>query len=173
MKKLLICLAFAATTIGISANAQQTKTTAPTASNSSTVYAYANGDDSYLQFSADTYKADKKYVVFKLWSEKSPLTETERANITDLKKALAGKNVEVVEFEWKNEEQLKEMMAKYGIKAKVSDDKHINLKSEHLNLNTTSGKALFVMEDDKPVSVCSGKDCEDRLKFFFKLKVRV
>jgi hypothetical protein len=165
MKKITIC-ATAALLAFTTINAQNKKETQATHAS----IAYAHGDDSYLQFSSDTYKSDKKYLVFKFWNAKEPLTEKERTDMDYLKKFLAKKQVEVVEFEWKTEADLKETLAKYGFSASLTGEKHINLSTGTISLNTTSGKALFVLEDNKPLSLCSGKNCEGRLKAFFKMQ---
>jgi hypothetical protein len=150
-----------------SAQCQQTESksaTAPTA-----VKAYANGNDTYLQFD-ESYDADKKYTVFKIWNEKEPLTEKEKTDLAYLKKQLAKKNIEVVDAEWKNKEDLEAIFKKYNLSVDVRSDEHINLKGGDFNLNTTSAKALVVFQNEKPLSLCSGKDCEERLKTFFKLR---
>ncbi len=61
-------------------------------------------------------------------------------------------------------------MKKYNLTVEIPDGKHIKMKGGNFTFNSTSGKALFVLEDDKPLSVCSGKNCESRLKVFFKLQ---
>ncbi len=147
--------------------AQQEKNagTAPKA-----VVASAKGDASYIAFSADTYKAEKKYTVFKVWKEASPLTEAKNAELQLLKEALAKKGVEMVMVEWKTAEDLKAAFAPYKIEVSTSDGKHIRLKSGTAQLNTTADSALYVIENDRPLSLCSGTNCEDRLKYFFGLK---
>jgi len=168
MKKQFCCIALA-TIASLASTAQEyKKASAPTA-----VYAYAKGDDSYVFYSNDTYDAKKKYTVLKIWQEGQPLTEQEKTDMEMLQKHLAKKNAEVKEIKWKSEEDLQAALNSYNIKASSNDGKHINLKSEKFTLNTTSGKALLVLEDDKPLSLCSGKDCEERMKVFFKLKARI
>jgi hypothetical protein len=168
MFKQACCIAFA-TIASLAATAQEyKKASAPTAS-----YAYAKGDDSYVFYSTDTYDAAKKYTVLKIWQEDQPLTEQEKADLEILKKHLAKKNAEVREIKWKSEEDLQAALSSYNIKASSSDGKHINLKGEKFTLNTSSGKALLVLEDEKPLSLCSGKNCEERMKVFFKFKARI
>ena len=167
MKSLTIC-AILLMIAAVSANAQQSRTQNATRS---AVYASANGDDSYLLFSGEKYKEGKKYVIVKFWNEKAPLSEKEKEGIAYLKARLP-KDVEVIDFQWKDEEDLKAALSKYNFSVKVSNEKHINLKGDHFSLNTTSGNALFVVEDGKPVSLCSGKDCETKLKFYFRLQSR-
>ena len=150
----------------LTATAQQGK--APEAG-SNTVQAYARGDDSYLLFSKDTYKADKKYVIIKFWNEKESLSEAEKTEFLSIKSQLSGKNIEIVDFSWKSEEDLKEVLNKYGLSVEVLGEKRIQVKNDHMTLHTTSGKAVFVAEEGKPISLCSGADCEARLKPFFNL----
>jgi peroxiredoxin len=161
----LSCAAIAVLTICISGQAQ----TKAEAAGLNAIYASAHGDDSYLLFH-DHYDADKKYVVFKFWNEAEPLTETEKSDLAVLKKQLSKKNVELIDFQWKTKEDLEGIFKKHNLSVEVLSDKHINLKGENFNLNTTSGKALVVFEDEKPQSLCSGKDCEDHLKYFFGIK---
>ena len=165
MNKLILCAVLIVFNCAL-AQAQQSENKEP---GLRSVYASAKGDDSYLLFS-DHYEAGKKYTVFKFWNEKDPLTETENSDLAYLKKELAKKNIEVTEFQWKGKEDLESFFKKYNLSVSVLSDKRINLKAENYSLNTTSGKALLVFEDGKPLSLCSGKDCEDHLKFFFGLK---
>jgi hypothetical protein len=148
------------------AYAQQSKTAGQTLT---AAYAYARGDDSYLDFTGETYKADKKYVIVKLWNASTPLTGAEKTALSDLKVQLAKRNAEIVELEWRTEEELQAALKRYDFTVAVKDGKHINLKRDNFSLNTTSGNAVLVLEDTKPVSLCSGKDCEERLKRFFRL----
>jgi hypothetical protein len=147
--------------------AQQTTASgnAPTAA-----YAYAKGENTYLMYSAEGYNADKKYVVFKFYKAEDPLSEQEKTDLAAVKKQLAKKNIDVKEVEWKTEEDLRSVLKGYGIQVESSDGKHINLKGDKYSMNTTSTKAVVVLEDGRPVSLCSGKNCEERLKTFFKIK---
>ncbi len=65
---------------------------------------------------------------------------------------------------------MKEALTKYGFSVEMKDEKRMHIKSEDLNLTTPSGKAVFVTEDGKLLSLCSGPTCEDKLKVFFKIK---
>jgi hypothetical protein len=165
MKKIIFfsCIVFLA--FSVTGNAQQNNKTYAAAAR-----AYARGNDSYVQFSSNTYKAGKKYVVLKFWNEAETITEKEKTAFSNLKKSLVKKNVEVVALPWAKEEELKDALKKYNLTVDVRDGKHINLKGENITLNTTSGKALLVLEDGKPVTLCSGTDCEARAKTFFKLQ---
>jgi heme-degrading monooxygenase HmoA len=135
-----------------------------------TTKASANGNNSFMLFTSDTYNAAKKYVVFKFWHQSAPLSETEQKDLEELKELLGKKGFQVVVSEWKTEEDLKKLMKPFNMEISAPDGKHINLKSGSFSLNTTSSKAMYVLEDDKPISLCSGTDCEDKLKYFFKLK---
>ena len=171
MLKKTISTAIIALTAALVGNAQQTTVaTAPTSASTNTVMAYAKGDDSYLRYANKGYDANKKYVVIKFWSDKEPQSETEVKEMAYLKKHLAKKNVEVVDFEWKTEEDLKKVLDKYNLTVNVINDKRVHVKNEHFSVNTTSGKALIVIEDNKPFSICSGKKCESNLKSYFKLQ---
>ena len=167
MTRLTFCFTFLSLITVITAQAQGTTASvkAPSA-----VQAYAKSNDSYLLFSNDTYKADKKYVVVKFWNESTPITDTEKAEIDYLKKHLVKKGVEVVDFQWKTTEDLKQNLSKYNFSVEAKGEKRISIKGDNFSLNTTSGKALFVVEDGKPLSLCSGKNCEEMVKTFFKLK---
>lgn len=167
MSKIITCAVILFATTAIAAKAQQQPARAPQAAKAA--YAYARGNDSYIRFADKSYTAGKKYIVFKLWNAKEALTEIEKKEMEALKINLANKNAEVVYFEWNDERDLKDRLKEYNLRVKVSETNTINLKGENFNLNTTSAKALFVLEDDKPVSVCSGKNCEDYLKRFFKI----
>lgn len=134
-------------------------------------YAYAKGDDSYLVFS-DKYDPAKKYVVIKFYNDNTPLTEQEKTDLAFLTKFLQKKNAEVVTINWKDEASLQEAVKKYNMTASSNDGKHLNLKSGNSSLNTTSSKAIVVLEDNKPLSLCSGTNCEDNVKRFFKLQSR-
>jgi hypothetical protein len=165
-----ICAALIAIAISTTSNAQHATNVSSTRATSRTTMAYARGNDSHLRFSTKEYDATKKYTVIKFWNANEPQSEQEVQDIAYLKKHLAKKNVEVIDFEWKTEEDLKQALEKYKLEAKVTGEKRINVKGEHFTVNTTSGKALLVMEDDKPFSICSGKDCESNLKSYFKLQ---
>jgi|SRR5829696_3357269 len=165
MKKvsfLFICLAVVCS---INSNAQNARS----AATESAVYAYAKGSDSYLLFS-DTYKADKKYVVFKFWQEGQPLTAQEKTDLEMLQKQLAKKGMEVKVVQWKTRSDLESLLNTYNVKIVSKDDNHLNIKGDNFSLNTTSGKATLVLEEGRPLSLCSGTNCEDRLKTFFKIK---
>ena len=171
MNKKTFCATLVAVAATVAGHAQQpTAVTAPAHAVTNTVVAYANGDDSYLRYPNKGYKADKKYTVIKFWNAKEPQSEKEVQDIAYLKKHLSKKNIEVVDFEWKTEEDLKAALTKYNLAVKVIGEKRINVKNEHFTVNTTSGKALIVIEDQKPYSICSGKDCETNLKSYFKLR---
>jgi hypothetical protein len=169
MKKLIFCsLAF----LGIqSIVSGQSTAVSGNGKNSpeAVAYAYANGDDTYLQFESDHYKPGKKYVVLKFWSKDEQLTEAEQSEIKKLTGLLAKKNVELVSFQWKTEEELEAKLKAYDLSVDVNDDKRIRISSGDFQLNTTATKSMVVLEDNKPVSLCSGKGCEERLKKYFKL----
>jgi hypothetical protein len=167
MRQLTFCFTLLSIAFVNNSQAQGTYTS-PKASPA--VRAYAKGDDSYLLFSDNTYKPGKKYVVVKFWNESAPITATEREDIDYLKKHLAKKNVAIIDFQWKTTEDLKEHLSKYNFTVEAVSDKRISIKSGNFTLNTTAGKALFVVEDGKPMSLCSGKNCEEMLKTFFTLK---
>ena len=162
MKKLL-CLLAIATTVS-SLHAQQYKEAAPSAT-----YAYAKGDDSYIIFS-DHFNAEKKYVVLKLYNDSDPLTDREKTDLAFLTKFLQKKNIEVATINWKDEAALQEAMKKYEITASSKDNKHLNLHSGQSSLNTTSSKAILMLQDGRPLSLCSGTNCEDNVKRFFGLQ---
>jgi hypothetical protein len=176
MKPIALSLIALAATLVAGAQTTTTTTTAtapPPASEEGTaraVYASARGADSYLLYSKEGYKAGKKYVILKFWNAADPLTATETADLDYLKKHLAKKGVDVVVKEWKDEADLQAAVKEYGLSADVAGDKRIHIQGLKFNLNTTAGKALFVMEDGKPLSLCSGKNCEDNLKVFFKTR---
>lgn len=165
MKLLTFCLALSLA-FATTAHAQGTTAAANT---QSVIKAYAKGDDSYLIYS-ETYNPAKKYVVFKFWNESSPLSAAEKAEMDYLKDQLAKKNVDVVFFPWKTTQDLQQNLSKYNFSVEALSEKRISIKDENCNLHTTSGKALFVVEDGKPVSLCSGQNCGEMVKTFFTLK---
>jgi hypothetical protein len=167
MHKLLITSAIVLTSI--SANSQECKTSKAD-KNCKEVHAYARGNDSYLKLRDGGYDAAKKYLVVKLWNAANPLTEAEKSEISYLKNNLNSTNIEVLDFEWTSEQQLKDKLQPYNIAVQASNKNIINLKTQTISLNTTSPKALLVVENDKPLMLCSGKGCESRLKQFFKLE---
>jgi hypothetical protein len=136
---------------------------------STAVYASANGDDSYLLFS-NRYDPAKKYVVLKLWDGKEALTEREKTGLDYLKKFLQKKNIDVLILNWKDEATVQELSQKYNVTLSTRDDKHLNLHGGSYNMNTTAAKALVILEDGRPLSLCSGANCEDNAKRFFKLE---
>ena len=105
----------------------------------------------------------------KVWNHEHELTKNEKENLDYLKKNLVNRNIEVVIYEWTVEEDLISFMQKYGLTASVKQNNCLSIKKGNSNLNTTAGKAVFVLEEGKPTSLCSGKMCEDNLKRFFGL----
>ena len=67
-------------------------------------------------------------------------------------------------------EDLDALFKKYDLSVNVLSNDHIELKTEHGNYSTTGSKVILVFEDGRPTSLCSGTECEDHLKYFFKLK---
>jgi hypothetical protein len=133
--------------------------------------AYASGESNITTLNgSETYDPAKKYIVFKFWNEKDPLTETERTDLDYLKRFLPKKNVEVVEMQWNTISDLKEAVKKYNLTVEESKDDHFHIKGDNFHMNTTSQKAMFVIEDGKPVTMCCGKFCEVNLKQYFKLQ---
>ena len=129
---------------------------------------YAKGADSYI-FNRDTYNPDKKYTVLKLYNAENLPTETETKEFDNLKKILAKKNIEVAEYKWTSEEDLHSFMAKYGIEASIKEKSCITIKSGNSSMNTTAGKVIFIVEDGKANSLCSGAKCEYNVKQYFGL----
>jgi hypothetical protein len=163
MKQLLLVLSFSFSFLNLSA-----QKTDPT---QAILRAYASGENNVATLNgSDTYDPAKKYIVFKFWNEKDPLTENERTDLDYLKKFLPKKNVELVELKWNNLSELKEAVKKYNLEVSESKDEHFMIKGENFHMNTTSQKAMFVIEDGKPVTMCCGKFCEVNLKQYFKLQ---
>ena len=125
---------------------------------------------SYIGGSDVTYNADKKYLVFKCWNEKETLTETEREELDYLKKYLPKLNVELIELKWSSVEEIEKALAAYNIEVETTPGEAITLKAENFTMNSTCQKVLLVIEDGKPLSVCSGKSCKSNIKQFFKLQ---
>ena len=82
---------------------------------------------------------------------------------------MAKKNIDLVQREWKTKEDLENLFRNYNIETVVATDKGIELKSEKHHYNTNASKVLFVFEDGKPISLCSGANCENNAKSFFKI----
>ena len=129
---------------------------------------FAKGDDSYL-FHSNKYDPSKKYAVLKVWNEEYELTKNEKENLEYLKKNLINRNIDIIEYKWTDEESLISFLGKYGLTASVNQNNCLSIKKGNSSLNTTAGKAVFVLEEGKPTSLCSGKMCEDNLKRFFGL----
>ena len=163
MKPLLLILSFSSVCLFVSAQ--------KTDPMQAILRAYASGESNITTLNgSETYDPAKKYIVFKFWNEKVPLTETERTDLDYLKKFLPKKNVEVVELQWSTIGDLKEAVKKYNLSVEESKDNHFLIKGENFHMNTTSQKAMFVIEDGKPVTMCCGKFCELNLKQYFKLQ---
>ena len=156
MKKILLAVIVL---IGVGAKAQKKLATATTAS----------GEETTSHIFGSGYDADKKYIVFKLWNDKNTLTEKETTELDQLTKQLAKKNIEVVKIQWKTKEDLEELFKKYNIETVVSTEKGFELRSENHHYKTDASKVLFVFEDGKPLSLCSGVGCENNTKAFFKI----
>lgn len=166
----MIRLTFSLLFLAIAATSLAQSSAASASNKQSAVYAYAKGDDSYLKFSADAYSPEKKYVVIKFWNAGSALPDDEKAEMEYLKKYVDKKNVDLVFFPWSSGQELQQTLSKYGFSAEVINEKRISIKGENVNLNTTAGKAVLVLENGKPLSLCSGKNCGEMLKSFFRLK---
>jgi hypothetical protein len=141
---------------------------------SSTVYAqtavHAVGRGSSMYHGpSKTFNASNQYTVLKLWNQKDPITQEETDDLAYLKKHLNDKKIEIIEYEWKTEEDLKSFMSKYNFSVLMEKNNSIRFSSENSNLVTTSNKAVFVLENNKPISLCSGNNCEKNLKSYFKL----
>lgn len=140
------------------------------ASASGSSYAYANGNESYLRFTKPTYEKGKKYTVYNIRKAGETLSAEQQAKTEQLKKQLVKKGVAFVDVPWTVEADLATAMKQHDIDATVTTDSHMKLKGKTFNLNTTSGDALVVIgEENKAVSLCSGAQCEERLKTFFGL----
>jgi hypothetical protein len=147
-------------------NAQQSKSTEAMGK---AAYGSAKTNQSYIRFSDRHFHADKKYVVFKFWNTSSPLTEEEKMDITYLEKQLAKKNIQLVQVAWQSETDLQAALKSYHITVDAKANEYIHIKGADTDLKTTAMKSLLILEEKKPVLLCSGKDCESRAKEFFKL----
>ncbi|MDB5252474.1 MAG: hypothetical protein JWP27_1643, partial [Flaviaesturariibacter sp.] len=148
MKSIALSFIALAATIAGSAQTKTTTTTTTATSSASAptpatedgtaraVYASARGNDSYLLYSKEGYKAGKKYVILKFWNAADPLTAAESADLAYLKEHLAKKGVDVVVKEWKDQADLQAAVKEYGLSADVAGDSRINIKGFKFNLNT-------------------------------------
>ncbi len=116
-----------------------------------------------------TYNTANQYTVIKLWNDKESLSQTELNDLAYLKKHLKNKDIDVIEYEWKTEEDLRSFMSKYNFSVLMEKNNRIRFSSDNSNLVTNSNKAVFVLENNKPMSLCSGLNCEKNLKSYFKL----
>ena len=123
------------------------------------------------------FDEEKQYIVFKLWNEAEPITGKEKTELQNLKQQLTGKNVQVIEFQYKSREDLENLFKQNGIEdVTVSTDKGISLKCKNSNYNTTNSKAVFIFEGKspdvpkRPVMLSTGEGSENRVKIFFKLR---
>lgn len=167
MIKTTFCIALLSLTVSLSAHAQ---TSAHADFASKAIRAYSSGNDSYLLLSGDNYDPEKKYTVIKFWKSNTQVSEAEEENLAILKENLERKNIELVSFQWKEEADLEKVMTKYNFDVEVKESGLIKLKKDNYTLNTTSGNAVIILEDGKPLSLCSGSNCETRLKVFFNIR---
>jgi hypothetical protein len=123
------------------------------------------------------YEEGNQYIVFKLWNEAEPITDKEKTELQNLKKQLAGKNAEVIEYQYKSKEDLEKLFKDKGIEdVEVSTENGISLKCKNSNYNTSSSKAIFIFEGKspevakRPIILSVGERSEDNVKVFFKLR---
>ena len=147
-----------------------------------------------------TYSPEKTYIVFKLWNESQPLTEKEKEDLAALKQQLAKKNIDLVVQKWKTKEDIETAFKSHGIEnVEVSTDKGISLKYDNEKIHqtiikksgettdrmtssfyTTGSTTILIfekqspMEPMRPISLCTGKNCENNfVKAFFRIRVVV
>lgn len=122
------------------------------------------------------YDESKQYVVLKLWTANDPLTSDDKNDLQYLRQHLTGKNVKVIDYEYKNAEDLEKILKDNGIEGvTVSTDNGIHLKSENSNYNTTASNATFVFEEKTagvkiPMMITAGNNSMNGVKRFFKLR---
>jgi transcription antitermination factor NusA-like protein len=123
------------------------------------------------------FDEEKQYIVFKLWNAAKPITDKEKTELQNIKQQLTGKNVQVVEFQYKSKEDLENLFKQNGIEdVEVSTDKGIFLKCKNSNYNTTNSKAVFIFEGKspdvpkRPIMLSTGEGSENNVKVFFKLR---
>jgi len=122
------------------------------------------------------YDETKQYIVFQLWTESDPLSADEKNSLQYLKQQLAGKNVKVIDYQYKTAADLDKFFRENGVSdVTVSTDDGIRLKSENSNYNTTAQKAVFLFEEKspgvkRPMMISSGTGSLNNVKRFFKLR---
>lgn len=163
MKQLVICFLLVLT--AVFANAQGADAT------QAILRAYASGENNVATMgSSATYDPAKKYIVFKFWNAKEPLSNNEKADLDYLQTYLPKKNVQVVQLAYQNLSELKEAIKKYQLEFDDSGKDRFVIRGENFHINTSALNALIVIEDGKPVTLCCGKFCELNLKQYFKLQ---
>ena len=160
-KKILVALLLATPFFSVAQNAN---TTQPT--NTSMAYGGTNTTRTYTR---DAYNPEKKYTVLKIWHADEQLTEDEKKELASLKSQLARKNIEVLEYQWKAKEDLVNFLSKNNLNFNISTDDGLCFKGDKFQMSTTSKKVMLVVEDAKPMSICSGASCETNTKQFFNL----
>jgi hypothetical protein len=163
MKQLVICFSLVITTV--IANAQGADAT------QAIIRAYASGENNVATLGgSSTYDPAKKYIVFKFWNAKEPLSENEKADLDYLQTFLPKKNIQVVQLPYQNLSELKEAVKRFQLEFDDSEKDRFVIRGENFHMNTNALNALIVIEDGKPVTLCCGKFCELNLKQYFKLQ---
>jgi len=123
-----------------------------------------------------TFDETKQYIVFKLWTQADPLTDEEKKDLQYLKQQLTGKNVKIIDYQYKTAEDLEKILKDNGIDGvTVSTDNGIQFKSDNSNYNSSAQKATFVFEEKspgvkRPIMISAGVSSMNGVKRFFKLR---
>jgi hypothetical protein len=123
-----------------------------------------------------SYDESKQYIIFKLWTDADPLSQEEKNDLQYLKQQLNGKNVTVIDYQYKTAEDLENVLKANGIEGvTVSTDNGIHMKSENSNYNTSAQKAVFLFEEKSagkkiPVMISAGTNSMNNVKRFFRLR---
>ncbi len=127
------------------------------------------GNDGYAWAGQRSFDKEKSYIVFRLWNEKSPLTDEEQKELELLSRQLSKKNVTLVNASFRNQQDLVALFKTYGIDVEANVDKGIKLETAQSNYSISAGTGFFIFEEKKPVSVCSGLKCIESIKKYFLL----
>ncbi len=127
------------------------------------------GNDGYAWAGQRSFDKEKSYIVFRLWNEKSPLTDEEQKELESLSLQLSKKKVTLVTASFKDQQDLTELFSKYQIDVTAIVENGIRLRTNHSNYSISANTGFFIFEEKKPVSVCSGLKCIESIKKYFRL----
>lgn len=121
------------------------------------VEAYAKDENTYLKFTKEAYDPSKTYTVIRFYPQGKQPAAFE----------VPSRTLDVVDCEWKTQDDLDKVLTQYRIKASMSSGNLLRLDGPDYTFNTTSEHAYLVFLDNKIQVVCCGEGCRKRLSGFF------